>query len=110
MQPQDQRGGSGGTSWNIGSLDLRPVHDAPRFRIERVAPMHCRAVVPKNQIPQRPAVPVNGRVDVSPELIQQSLRFRHVEPHNVRITTATKVQGEISRDRMRDDSRVGGAY
>src|SRR5258707_13535130 len=36
------------------ALDLAPMHDAPRFRVERVAPMQYREIVPHQEIAELP--------------------------------------------------------
>src|SRR5262245_12125511 len=47
------------------ALDLRAMHDPARLRIEGIAPVHGRAVVPQQEVTDSPLVPVRelGPID-----------------------------------------------
>jgi len=59
------------------ALALRTVHDTPRFRIERIAPVHGAAVVPDQHVTQLPLVaPSELRLgSVRPDIVEQRFGF-----------------------------------
>src|SRR5215475_15801113 len=61
----------------MAALDLGAMHDAPRLAVERIAPMHGRAVVPHHEVAQRPDMLVDELrlSDVGPQRIEHAVRF-----------------------------------
>ena len=59
------------------------MHHPPCLGVERIAPVHGGAVVPEHEVAQRPLVLVDSGVDVSPDFVEQTFRFRNFEPDDV---------------------------
>src|SRR5262245_17000563 len=63
------------------ALELGAMHDAPRGRIERVAPMHGAAIIPQHEIADSPDV-LPGKFSprhIAPQLVQQGFGLRKFE-------------------------------
>jgi sodium-dependent dicarboxylate transporter 2/3/5 len=92
------------------SLDLGPVHDAPRSWIERVSPVHHAAVVPQHEIANAPPVTPGQRLSGRglPDAIEQCIRF--LEPHSFepRIAASPEIQMPPARFWMLTDERMEG--
>src|SRR5262249_61449556 len=71
--------GSGGPQL---AFDLGAMHDPPAAGIECVAPVHGAAIVPQHEIADAPdLLPGEFRpIDEAPELVEQRLGFRELEP------------------------------
>ena len=56
----------------LAALDLSAMHDAARFLVKGIAPMHCRAIVPQQKVADPPLVLVAelGPVDVRPQCVE----------------------------------------
>ena len=76
------------------SLDLRPVHHAPRGRIERITSVHRAAIVPQHQVTlaplMAPAKPV--AVDMFPKLLDQRFGLGQIQTIDIGIPPAAKIQ------------------
>src|SRR4051812_21418617 len=79
-------GDSGGS---LLAPDLGAVHDASAPWIECIAPVHGAAIVPQDEIPDAPDVPPRELrpIDEPPQLIEQRLRLREIEPEQIGIAS-----------------------
>ena len=94
------------------SLDLGAVHDAPRSRIERVAPVHDAAVVPEDEIAGAPVMTPRQRVGSRnlPDAIEQRVGFIERQPFEPRVAPASEIQMASAGFRMHADQRVQRAW
>jgi sodium-dependent dicarboxylate transporter 2/3/5 len=90
------------------SLDLGAVHDAPRSRIERVAPVHDAAVVPQDEIAGAPAMAPGVRIGgrCLPDAIEQRVGLIERQSLQPRVATASEVQMLPLRLRVDTDQRM----
>jgi solute carrier family 13 (sodium-dependent dicarboxylate transporter), member 2/3/5 len=90
------------------SLDLGAVHDAPRSRIERVAPVHDAAVVPQDEVARVPGVTPGVRIGGRrlPDAIEQ--RSGRIERQSLqpRVAASSEIQMLPSCLRVHTDERM----
>src|SRR5882762_11914698 len=96
-----RRGATCALIWNSGArpigLDLGAVHEAPRVRIERIAPVQRAAVVPDQHVAHLPLLAEGelGLSRVGPQLIEQ--RFALVQLHADDAAVAPAPEKEADR-------------
>jgi solute carrier family 13 (sodium-dependent dicarboxylate transporter), member 2/3/5 len=92
------------------SLDLGAVHDAPRARVERVAPVHDAAVVPEDEISDAPPMAPCQRVRRGefPDAVEQGVGLVQRQPFEPCIAAASEIQMLAARFRMHADERMQG--
>src|SRR5258708_10121802 len=95
----DGEGSAWGTSLSSSNgpllaLDLRAMHDPPRVRIERIAPVHGAAIVPENQIADAPDVlPGEFRaIDEGPELVAQRLGLLERKSDQIGVAATAEIE------------------
>src|SRR5207237_1312475 len=90
------------------SLDLGAVHDTPRARIERVAPVHHAPVVPQHQVASGPLVAPGQRVRGGrlPDAIEQRVGFIERQPFEPRVAASSEVEMTAAGFRMNADERM----
>jgi hypothetical protein len=90
------------------SLDLGAVHDAPRSRIERVAPVHDAAVVPQDEIAGAPLVAPGQRISSRrrPDAVQHCVGLVERQSLQPRVAAASEIQMPSACFWMRRDERV----
>jgi solute carrier family 13 (sodium-dependent dicarboxylate transporter), member 2/3/5 len=98
------------------SLDLGAVHDAPRSRIERVAPVHDAAVVPQDEIASAPLVTPGQRIDGRrlPDAVEHRVGLVERPSLEPRVAASPEIQMTSVRFPMQTDERMecsrGGAW
>jgi hypothetical protein len=90
------------------SLDLGAVHDAPRSRIERVAPVHDAAVVPQHEIASAPPVTPGQRISGRrlPDAVEHRVGLVERQPFEPRVAASSEIQMPSARLRMHTDERM----
>src|SRR5947209_15356159 len=90
------------------TLDLSAVHDAPAVAVERIAPMHGTAIVPKNEVADAPGVLPGkaGIVHETPQLVEQRFRLRKRKAYEIGIAAAAEVKHAPAGYRARANERV----
>ncbi len=93
------------------SLDLGAVHDAPRSRIERIAPVHDASVVPQDKVADAPAVSPGQRISSRrlPDTIEQRVRFLHRQSFEPRIAASSEIEMPPASLLMHADERMEGS-
>jgi len=90
------------------SLDLGAVHDAPRSRIERVAPVHNAAVVPQDEIARAPVMTpglgIGGRR--LPDAIEEGVGRLERQSLQPRVAASSEIQMLPSGLRVHTDERM----
>jgi sodium-dependent dicarboxylate transporter 2/3/5 len=93
------------------SLDLGAVHDAPRARIERVAPVHHAAVVPQDEIAGAPLVAPGQRAGRRrfPDAVEHGVGLVERQSLEPRVAASSEIQMRSTRLRMDTDERMDGS-
>jgi hypothetical protein len=93
------------------SLDLGAVHDAPRSRIERIAPVHDAAVVPQHEIAGAPLVPPGQRLSRRrlPDAVEHRVGLVEGQSFEPRVPAASEIQMPSAGFGMCTDERMQGS-
>src|SRR6476646_8346478 len=97
--PQQRYNSSGDP---LVALDLAAMHDAPRLRVERIAPVQYGKIVPHQHVAHLPFV-AHGEARlrrVRPECVEQRFALRHFETDYVGIRAAAEKQRLTSSLRL----------
>jgi sodium-dependent dicarboxylate transporter 2/3/5 len=90
------------------ALDLGAMHDAPRARIERVAPVHDAAVVPEHQVAHAPLVAPRQRIGGGrlPDAVEQQVGLVERQPFEPRVAAPAEIQMPAPGLGMDTDERM----
>src|SRR5262245_43265139 len=93
------------------SLDLGAVHDAPRSRIEGVAPVHDAAVVPQHEIAGAPLVTPGQRLSRRrlPDAVEHRIGLVDRQSLEPRVPASSEIQVPSACLRMCTDERMEGS-
>ena len=84
------------------------MHDPPRARIERVAPVHGAAIVPEHEIADAPLMPPRERFTcrLGPDFVEEGVGVVERQPFNICVAPSAQVQTSPPGFRMDIHERV----
>src|SRR6516162_8436860 len=90
------------------ALDLAPMHDAPRFRVERVPPMQHGEIIPHQKITNLPFMAHHkARLrGMGPERIEQGLALDYLKAEHISIRPPAEKQRLASGFRIGANQRM----